>query len=410
MGILLKNLWHFFVALLANLYYRFPSRRLIIIGVTGTDGKTTTSAIIHHLLTDSGNRSALVATTGAIISGRGQPVGLHVTTPSPFLMQKLISRAVKAHCRYLVLECSSHGLAQYRLWGTRFSVAVVTNVTHDHLDYHKTYIRYLTAKSKLFERVSFAVLNKDDRSYPFLSQKLSHLKSNIVTYSLHQPADFNLDNYSFKTKLPGDYNRYNCLAAAAAVSVLGIKPAAVKKALASFPGVIGRMEEIDEGQSFRAVVDFAATPNALKNALKTLRSQMNQPGRLIAVFGSAGLRDVQKRKMMGQVAARFADISILTAEDPRTEDVNNIIDQIAGGFSKSKSKYYKFPDRQEAIHYAINNLAKKGDVVAFFGKAHEKSMCIGKVEYPWDERLAVRLALRNLLKQNNAHSDKSEHI
>ncbi len=386
----LKNFVHLIRAILANIYWRFPSRKLIVIGVTGTDGKTTTVHLIHHILRNAGEKADLISTVSA--------PGLHTTTPDPWTLQKLLRQMVHRGIKYVVLEATSHGLDQHRLWGVKFYAGVITNVTHEHLDYHKTYENYLRAKVKLFRHVKIAVLNRDDESFKNLKFKIKNSK--LITYGIKNEADFTPKSFTFKTLLPGEYNQYNCLAAIAVTSALGIPPEKIRKAVASFRGVIGRMEEINEGQNFKVIVDFAHTPNGLENVLTTLQRLKTKDQRLIAVFGCAGLRDVAKRPMMGEIAGRLADVAVLTAEDPRTEDVNKIIDQIALGCKKAGGRegrsFFRIPDRRQAIRFAIQKLAKKGDIVIICGKGHERSMCFGKTEYPWSDQKEARKALKKL--------------
>ena len=401
----LKNLGHLCWAVLANIYWRFPSKKLKVIGVTGTDGKTTTIHLIHHILKTAGKKADLISTVSA--------PGFHTTTPNPWILQKLLRQMVGRGIKYVVLEATSHGLDQHRLWGVKFHIGIVTNITHEHLDYHKTYENYLAAKAKLFRGVKFAILNRDDKSFSYLNSQSLIRNSQLITYGIKNKADFTPETFPFETLLPGEYNQYNCLAAIAVTSALGIPPEKIRKAVASFKGVVGRMEEINEGQDFKVIVDFAHTPNGLENTLKTLREEISKKkeGRLIAVFGCAGLRDVAKRPMMGEIAAWLADVSVLTAEDPRTEDVNEIINQIAQGCLKAGAKeknlsnwsdwsflgekvFLRIPDRRQAIRFAIQKLAKKKDVVVICGKGHEQSMCYGKTEYPWSDQKEARKALR----------------
>jgi UDP-N-acetylmuramoyl-L-alanyl-D-glutamate--2,6-diaminopimelate ligase len=390
----LKNFYHLLVALLANIVYRFPSKNLVVIGVTGTDGKTTTVHLICHILKEVGLKSDLISSVSA--------PGLHVTTPDPWILQQMLRKMVNKGIKYVILEVTSHGLDQHRLAGIKFWVGVVTNVTHEHLDYHRTYKNYLAVKAKLFRGVKIAVLNRDDKSYEYLSVKCKVQSAKCVTYGIKNGADFTPKTFKFKTLLPGDYNQYNCLTAIAAASSLGIPEDKIKKAVASFEGVEGRMEEIDEGQDFKVIVDFAHTPNALENVLRTLKSLITNHQSLIAVFGCAGLRDVQKRPIMGEIAAQYTDFIVLTAEDPRTEDVNEIIDQIANGCKKADGMegktFFRIPDRAEAIRFAIQKLAKKGDIVIICGKGHEKSMCFGKTEYPCSDQKEAKKALKDLKK------------
>ncbi len=394
----LKNLYHLLTAILFAVLYRFPARKLTVIGITGTDGKTTTTNLIFHILKESGKKVSMISSVNAVIGEGKCETGFHVTTPAPQDIQKYLAQAVKAGSQCFVLESSSHGLSQNRLWGCFFKVGVVTNVTHDHLDYHQTYKNYLKAKGKLFNRVKKAVLNRDDGSYPYLSSKLQKTKAKIITYGIKNKADFTTQTFKFKTSLPGEYNQYNCLAATAAASSLGVSDEQIKKAIFLSPLYKGRMDEIKLGQNFRVVIDFASTPNSLKNALQTLASQKVEGGRLITVFGSAGLRDKMKRSMMGEVAGKYADLTILTAEDPRTEDVNQIIEEIAQGALRQGVKegktLFRIPDREEAIKFAIQKLAQKGDIVVTCGKGHEKSMCYGKTEKPWNEYEVVQKAIK----------------
>ena len=393
-----KNFKHWLEAVWAVIINGYPARKLKVIGVTGTDGKTTTCHLIYEMLKAAGKKVALVSTVAAYIGDEQIDTGFHVTTPDAKFLQLLIKRIVETGMEYLVLEVTSHGLDQHRVLGCNFMVGVVTNITHEHLDYHKTQKRYLGTKAKLFRRVDYSVLNFDDKSFEFLKSRAEGKK---ISYSLKSPADFNLKKFLLKLKIPGDYNLQNALAAAAAASALGIEKNKILKSLNNFLGVLGRMDDVDLGQNFRVFIDFAHTPNALKEAFKTLKSQIpNSESKLIVVFGAAGERDKDKRSMMGKVAADLADVSILTAEDPRREKVEDICKSIAEGFPEGRQQgknYHIIRDRANAIKFAVN-LAADGDVVGFFGKAHEKSMCFGKKEYPWDEFVVVEKAINERLK------------
>lgn len=394
----LKNIYHLAVSFLAAIYFGFPSKKLTVIGVTGTDGKSTTVNMIYHILKSAGKNVSMVSSVNAQIGNKVYDTGFHVTTPSPWEVQKYLKDAADQKSEYFVLETTSHALDQFRVSNIKFNVATVTNITHEHLDYHKSWENYAKAKSKLFTNAKNAVLNLEDKSFEFLKESAN---GKIITYSLHKNGDFNLANSKIKLKIPGSYNLSNALAALSTASVLGIKKAESLKALASFPGLKGRMEEVDLGQSFKVIVDFAHTPNGLAKALEALQSmKKSTKSKIIAVFGSAGERDKAKRPVMGKHAASLTDISILTAEDPRTEKTGDIIDQIAAGFTGKKEgkDFFKIPDRKEAIEKAIN-MAKPGDIVATFGKAHEKSMCFEKTEYPWDEFAVVKSAIRKVFKK-----------
>lgn len=395
---LVNLLEHLPLAVFSVLFFRYPAKDLNVIGVTGTDGKTTTASLIHVVLLEAGRKAALVSTVGAKIGNEEIDTGLHVTSPNSWVLQRLLRKVVDMGFKDVVLESTSHGLTQNRLFGCNFKVGVITNVTHEHLDYHKTYENYLQAKAKLFNHVQGAILNRDDESFNYLNERIKKSQTKIITYGLDKKADFNPQVFRFCPQLVGEHNQYNCLAAAATVSFLGVNQEVIIKALEKFKGVKGRMEEIKAGQDFKIFVDFAHTPNSLTNVLKTLKKITPKNKKLIAVFGSAGLRDQTKRPMMGENAAKYADIIVLTADDPRTEDVNKIIDEIASGclkmgFEKDKNLFF-VPDRQKAFEFVLGKLAQKGDVLAFCGKGHEKSICYGKIDYPWSDQEAIKKILK----------------
>ena len=407
----IKNIYHLVRAFLASAYFHFPSKKVTVIGVTGTDGKTTTAHMIYQILKTAGKKASLISSVYATIGNKAYDTGFHVTTPDPVALQKFLKLIVESGSEFLVLEVTSHGLDQNRVFGINFKVGVLTNITHEHLDYHNNYDNYLTAKAKLFRNVKYSILNADDASFAKIKRLVS---GKIIAYSLKKSADINLKKFPLKLAIAGEYNLSNALAAAAAVSVLDVDKKIITKALSQFKGVVGRMENINLGQDFEVIVDFAHTPNALKQALATLRSKLKTKNprllrgfggqaKLIAVFGAAGLRDSTKRPLMGEAAAKYADISVLTAEDPRTEKVEDICRQIASGLNKEGKKedrdYYFVYDRSKAIQFAIN-LAQKDDIVATFGKSHEKSMCFGKKESPWDEFATVKKAIKKVMARN----------
>lgn len=414
------------LAHVAAAFYAHPARQLTMIGVTGTDGKTTTSNFIYQILRAAGLQAGMITTVNALIGDQVLDTGFHVTTPEAFDTQRYLRQMVDAGLTHAVLEMTSIGLAQQR--GARpceFDIAVVTNITHEHLNDHGTYEAYFDAKALLFEGLDqpfekqrpierLAVLNRDDKSYDGLVKR-SKVKQ--LAYGLHTEAHLraidvenNPDRLSFRvqgaeldfpveTKMFGAYNVSNSLASIGATVVgLGIDPKAAQAGIAALEGVPGRMERIDMGQDFSAIVDFAHTPNALKAALESGRQLTN--GKVIAVFGSAGLRDKAKRRMMAEWAAQLADISVFTAEDPRTESLDDILEEMANG-AESKGgvegkSFWRVPDRGLAISFALLQ-AKPGDLVIALGKGHEQSMCFGETEYPWDDRTALRSALAEYL-------------
>ena len=404
---------------LAAAYYGFPSRRLIVIGVTGTDGKTTTVTLLHSMLKAAGIRAGMISTVSAVLGDREMPTGLHVTTPTAPEVQAYLAGMITAGLTHCILEATSHGLAQGRLDAVDVDVAVLTNITHEHLDYHGSWEAYRDAKAILFRRLSesarkagqrkTAVINADDPSAEFFRRIPAE---QTLTYSLDSPeavfhaagivylpegTRFNVGGLTMRSPLVGRYNVANALAAIAASSALGVPLAAIREGLAAAAPVPGRMERIDEGQDFLALVDFAHTPNSLRQALQTARSLVAPGGRLICVVGSAGLRDRAKRRMMAEIAAELADRTILTAEDPRTEPLESILAEMAEGCRSGGGvegeTFFRVPDRGEALFRAVS-MARAGDVVISCGKGHEQSMCFGEIEYPWDDREAMRAALR----------------
>jgi len=381
---LVNTLWHFPKAVLANLFYGFPSKKLKVIGITGTSGKTTTAHLLYHLFQKNGFKVALISTIVAKLGKQEIDIGLHVTNPEPFALQKLLKRIANKGFNHVILEVTSHGLDQHRVWGINFTYGVLLNITHEHLDYHKTFKKYQQAKFKLLENSQTAVLNVADKSY---SAACRLATGKVINFQSKQIK-------TLPGSLIGDFNKENVAAASAVAQDLGITSSAIKTSLQTFPGIPGRMEFI-QTSPFTIIIDFAHKPDALEKALKAIKKLKGNQARIISVFGSAGLRDTQKRPLMGKISAKLSDITILTAEDPRTEKVNQIIDQIEAGWQqvKTKKQLFKQPDRQLAINQAIK-LAQPGDYVCLFGKSHEKSMCFGTIEYPWSEHQAVQTALK----------------
>lgn len=377
----LKNVYHLLQAILANIWYGFPSRKLKVIGVTGTDGKTTTTHLITHILKTAGKKVSMISTIYAKVGSHEYETGLHTTTPSSFTIQKMLSLAVKDNEEFFVLETTSHALDQNRVWGIKYKIGIITNITHEHLDYHKTYDEYVKSKLKILLNSKLAVLNKDDRSYNLLNQKL---KIKIQNYN---------SKFKILEKLPELtlYNKYNYSAAYTVCKQLGLSDEIILRAMKTYHLPKGRLDLV-YNKDFKVIIDFAHTPNAFKQLLPEIRKiYLKKTGRLIHVFGSAGLRDFTKRPLMGEVSGKYSDIIILTEEDYRTEDVQKICQQIASGI---KNKEYQIiTNRQAAINQAVK-IANANDVVVITGKAHEKSLCRGKTEYPWDEYEAVKKALK----------------
>lgn len=383
----IKNIYHFLIALLANLVYGFPSKGLKIIGVTGTDGKTTTVYLIYHLLRTAGYKVSMVSSIGATINDKIYDTGFHVTTPSSFALQKFLKEAKKQNIEYFVLEVTSHALDQNRIWGIPFKVGIITNVTPEHLDYHKNYEDYLKTKERLLKKAETTIVNKDDASYVYLRDlRRKKGKKNWITYSLSETLGFDL---GLSNSFSSQFNKYNALAAISLCKFLKVDKKDIKKGLEAFNLPPGRLDFI-YSKDFKIVIDFAHTPNAFLQLLSFLRPLVS--GRIIHVFGCAGERDKIKRPEMGKISSDFSNIMILTAEDPRREKVENITSEVLAGIKNPVTQILKIIDRQKAIDKAIE-IAQSGDLVLLTGKAHEKSMNLGHGEEPWDEYEAVKKAL-----------------
>lgn len=391
-----KNIYHLIVAIIANVLYGFPGKKLTVIGVTGTDGKTTTTSLIYHILKENGYPASLISTVGAVIHGKTSDIGFHVTNPSSLPLQRFISQVVARKDKYLVLEVTSHGLDQNRVWGIPFEIGVLTNITHEHLDYHKTYDNYAQTKIGLLNRAQTAIVNSDDASYKKVLEYLRN-KKKLITYAVDKKADITLKDIQMPSHFLGKHNIYNALAAVGVARKLGISEKGIQNALQTFVFPKGRGEVVYK-KDFTVMIDFAHTPNAFEQLLSSLRPSV--AGRLIHVFGSAGARDNTKRPLMGQIASEYDDIVILTSEDPRKEKPQKIMDEIKSGMNTKKHvQILEIADRKAAIEKAVS-LAQKGDYIVLTGKAHEKSINMGRGEEAWDEFQAVKEAMKKYAKTN----------
>lgn len=395
---LIKNITHFLRALLAVAYYRYPAKNLYVIGVTGTDGKTTTCSILYHILKESGIKAGLITTVSAKIGNKDYDTGLHTTTPNPFKLQKFLKQMVKQNCTHVVIETTSHGLDQHRVLGCNYKLAIITNITREHLDYHKTYNNYLLAKAKLLKKAGVSILNGDDDSF----SKLRTFAQEVIVYAPKEEKEQYPNLYQAVMENPAlnsEYNWANSLAAVKAAKEVGIEEELIKKALHSFTAPEGRFEVLQQGKGRATiVVDFAHTPNALENLLE--RAKRLKPKKLIVVFGCAGERDKSKRPVMGNVALKYADFVVLTAEDPRSEKTEDIIEQIIPG---KNPKVIKIPDRGKAIKYVLKRFNCWGNTILITGKGHEKSMCFGKKEIPWSDKEEIK---KLLMVYNSAYEPK----
>jgi len=425
---------HLIEAVIFNAINGFPSRGLKVIGVTGTNGKTSTSFIIHRMLHDAGYKVALMTTVAYGVGDDIKPQMEHMTTTDVKTLLKRIKQFKKQGAEWVVLETTSHALAQHRVWGVPYSISVLTNLTHEHLDYHKTFERYLSAKRSMFvltnknrKGLRLGVINGDD---PHADDFASAVK-NVVRYGINSgdlratkvqlaPTGVSYETtadgqtYHITCHLPGSFNVYNSLAAVAVGRAVGLTPQQIEQGIAALPGVEGRMTRIDEGQDYSVIVDYAHTPDSFEKIFKDLRPVVK--GKLIVMFGSAGRRDEEKRATQGQLAGKYADEVIVTEEDDRDMDGEAILNDIAKGAEsagKTRQKdLFLVHDRTEAINFAIRR-ANRGDTVLLLGKGHEKDILRNGpkaaelrhlpqddhnpdrvAEFPWDEIATAHAALK----------------
>lgn len=412
---------HLAEGVLFNTINGFPARSLKVIGVTGTNGKTTTCFLIHRMLHEAGYKVGLMTTVAYGAGDNIRPQTYHMTTVSMPTLMKRIKTLKKEGIEWLVLETTSQALTQNRVWGVPYSVAVMTNVTHEHLDVHGTFENYVNAKRKLFKIANrnkrglrTGIINAEDPSAELFASDIQ----NPLTYGVgtgdlqaenvgltpagsRYTATIGDDEYRITCQLPGSFNVYNSLATVLVGRTVGLSKAQIEQGIAALENVEGRMTTIDGGQDFEVIVDYAHTPDAFEKLFKDLKPMVN--GRLIAMFGSAGgPRDPYKRPIQGRIAGEYCDEVVLTEEDDRYTDGMEILNQIAEG-AESAGKVrdkdlFLVHDRTEAIQFAVNR-AKPGDTVLLLGKGHEKTIERADGEHPWDEIAAAHQALQNRLQQ-----------
>lgn len=409
----IKNFAHKLEAIFASLILGCPAYKMTVIGVTGTDGKTTTVSLIYHLLKTAGYKVGMISTVGAKIDEKDIPIGLHTTTPSPFLIQKIIKKMYQDGCQFVIIEVTSHAIDQKRILGCNFQIGVLTNITHEHLDYHKNYDSYLKTKVNFLIKCPIAILNKDDESFDKIKYLLGN--KNIFTYGIKNNADVigkdviikeNRQEFIVKGKmndrnllikinssLIGEYNVLNSLAAISVAVLLKVPSEKIVLGFNSFKSVKGRMEVIINNP-YKIIVDFAHTPNAFKEILTTIKNMTK--GKIIHIFGATGKRDITKRPLMGEISGKMADICILTSEDTYGEAPSEIILDIEKGIKKTNKienkTYFKIIDREEAIKKAIS-LAKEGDTIIITGVGHQESLNMGHYELPWNDAQKIRQIL-----------------
>lgn len=407
---------HLIESVLMNIWYGFPSHQMHVIGVTGTNGKTTTTFLIQKMLHEAGIKSAMLSTVAYGIGNEIENQYDHITTERAGKLQRRLREFKRAGVQWVVLESSSHSLAQYRTWGVRYEIAVMTNVTNEHLDYHVTFDNYLEAKRRLFTIAArfghkFGVVNADDPN----AQKFIDTMPKSVSYGIKSgdlrasniklAADYSTylasignDSYNIRINIPGDFNISNSLAAVAVGRELNLSKQQIEKGISALDGVEGRMTVVDEGQNFKFIVDFAGTPDAFERFFASIQPLVK--GKLICIFGSPGRRDVAKRAVQGEIAGRYCDEVIVTEEDNRDVDGDEILQEIARG-AKIAGKVldkdlFVVPNREDAIEFSIGCVKSPLDTIVLLGKGHEKTIERADGEHPWSDIQVARKLLKKL--------------
>jgi UDP-N-acetylmuramoyl-L-alanyl-D-glutamate--2,6-diaminopimelate ligase len=417
----LRLLYHKIKGVIAAVVNGFPGHKMIVVGVTGTNGKTTTVNMITNILNSAGYKVGMTSTINFQIGQKKWNNINKQTTLGPFKLQKLLKQMVKEGCTHAVIEVTSHALDQSRVFGINFDIAVITNVTPDHVEYHGDFNSYMSAKGELFRKVSkgkrkadvpkITILNADDKYFSFFNQFIADRK---ITYGIKQATVYASkiekgpkgSRYSLhvpnnavdvKLKMPGDFNVLNSLAAAATCMALQVPIHEIAKGLAERHNIAGRFEHIDCGQKFDVIVDYAHATDALESLLSLYRNLT--PGNLFVVFGATGGgRDKAKRPQMGKVAHNYADYIILTNDDPYEEDEWEIIDQISQGIPREEGKnFWQIPDRKEAIRLALT-MATEGDTVVVAGKGAEEIMMVRGKKIEWNDRKVIEDLLKREIK------------
>lgn len=393
--------------LLCQAFYGYPAEKLTMIGITGTNGKTTTAFLIKDILESCGNKCGLIGTVKNMVGDREYPA--HLTTPDALELNRLLAEMADAGCTHCVMEVSSQALAQGRVNGIHFTVAGFTNLTQDHLDYHKTFEAYRAAKHKLFEQSDIAVLNMDDANAAAMVEDTS---CKVITLSARSDsADYTAKNIIYRTHnvsyelvtdchigrvkigIPGTFTVYNSMLAAVCCIAMGVGFQQVVDALGAAKGIPGRIEVVPTGTDYTVIIDYAHSPDGLKNILDSLR-EISGTGRILTVFGCGGDRDKSKRPQMGRIAQELSDICIVTSDNPRSEDPEQIIRDILAGMHQDPERVVVEPDRTKAIAKALT-MAEAGDIVLLAGKGHETYQILSTGKIHFDEREKIREILKN---------------
>ncbi len=405
----IKNRLHLAEAVFASLYFGRPARKLLVIGVTGTNGKTTTANLIARILEEDGKKVALASTINFRIAGKESVNASKFTTLSGWRLQRFLRDSVVAGCTHAVLEVSSHALDQRRVSGIPYEVAVVTNVTREHLDYHKTMEGYRRAKRRLFDESKRAIVNLDMWEPEFFLEEVgerrtySHVDASADFFaegveSTLDGSRFSVSGVPFSLRLPGMFNVENALAAIAATSSIGVPLLTAAKAIESVGLVPGRMEKVANHLGATILVDYAVTPDSLEKLYELVSTMRKDGSKIVAVFGACGERDRGKRPIMGEIVSSHADVVILTNEDPYHEDPERILDEIEAGIrGKEKGKnFFRIFDRREAIRKALSALSVD-DILLVTGKGAEETMALGDERIPWNDRNVIEDELEKIV-------------
>jgi len=425
----IRLFWHKLKGIIAVIIYQSPAKKMVCIGITGTNGKTTTTHMIEYILRSAGKKVCMMSTVEFRINGKVTPNESKKTTMSPFLTQRFLKKSLKDGCEYVVIETSSHALHQNRLWGIPFSISAITNITHEHLDYHKTMEKYKDAKKILFKNVSKTchrhlpkklskiphkqamILNKTDTffeefnkidcptkiTYGFDDGDICAQDVNCVKSGSTFSLCYKNDRLNVELKIPGLFNVENAMAATGMALSCKVEMNAIKLALESFEGVPGRMESIKSPNGFEVLVDFALTPDALEKLYKSIRD--SKPNRIIGIIGSCGDRDRDKRPVMGKIVAEHSDVTIVTDEEPYSENPMDIMGAILSGaqdIKKMEEDLFLIEDRYKAIEFAVKN-AREGDIVVITGMGNLPTRTLNDGPVKWDERDIVKEIIQKFI-------------
>lgn len=430
-----RLLYHKILGVIAAVINGFPGNKMIVIGITGTKGKSTTTNFIANILNEAGFKVGMTSTINFQIGSQRWINATKKSTQSPFVLQKMLKQMLKEGCKYAVIEVTSHAIDQSRIFGINFDVAVVTNIAPEHIEYHGNFNNYIATKAELFKKVSrgrkkfgipkVLVMNSDDKYFNYFDQFVADRK---ITYGLKTATVYAEDiqkkpegshyilhvpnnSLPIELKIPGEFNVYNALAATAVCMSLQVPLSTIKKALEESSSIAGRFEHVRCGQKYSVIVDYAHTPESLRGLLKLYRGLT--AGRLFVVFGATGGgRDKSKRPKMGEIANEFADYIVVTDDDPYEEDEWQIIDQVAGGVPREEGKnFWKIPDREEAIRLALT-MAREGDCVVVAGKGSEEVIKLRGKTISWnDKNVITKLLEREIeVKLDNGVWEKRENV